>query len=126
MVLLTTGGCTSLREIPRGEYAARGERKNVAVDTREGLHYEFELVRVSGDTLTGYHRRDTEGSFEEFDAVALPLDGITKFSGRHVDWYRTSLVGGGALGAAVLGAIARHHGSAGTTSDTGGGLKGGP
>ena len=113
-VLLATAGCTTLREIPRREYAARSERKNVAVDTREGLHYEFEYVRVGGDTLTGFHRRDSEGSFEEFDAVPVPLEGISKLSARRVDWYRSALIGGAGAGAVILGAIARHHGGSET------------
>jgi len=110
-LLLATCGCTTLREIPRREYAAHSERKNVSVDTREGLHYDFDYVKVGSDTLTGYHRRDSEGQFEEFDAVPLPLEAITKLSARKVDWYRTGLVGGAGVAAAVLGAMARNKGT---------------
>lgn len=113
LVVLAASGCTTLREIPRAEYAARNERHNVAVETSEGLHYEFETVKVGSDSLIGFHRRDSEGSFEEFDSVALPLEGIRKLSARKVDWYKTGLVGGAGVGAVILGAIAKRHGSSG-------------
>jgi hypothetical protein len=126
VLLLATGGCTSLREIPRHEYAARSERKNVSVDTREGLHYDFDYVKVGSDTLMGYHRRDNEGSFEEFDAVPLPLEAISKFSARKVDWYRTGLVGGAGVAAAIFGAIAHNKSGEEPPSSDPGGVKGGP
>jgi hypothetical protein len=100
-------GCTTLREIPRGDYAGAEERKHVVVETQEGLHYEFDYARFANDTLTGYRQRDTEGAFEEVAVVAIPLDAITGLSARRVDWYRTGLVGGAALSAIVLTALAR-------------------
>jgi hypothetical protein len=101
-------GCTTLREIPRGDYGGAEERKHVVVETQEGLHYEFDSAHFGGDTLTGYRQRDTEGAFEEVATVAIPLDTITKLSARRVDWYRTGLVGGASLSAIVLTALARH------------------
>ena len=59
-------GCTALKEIPRSEYAAQPERKNVRVHTRDGLVYEFDHVRVEADTLVGFRRQDVAGTFEEF------------------------------------------------------------
>jgi hypothetical protein len=126
ILLLASTGCTALREIPRREYAARSERHNVAVDTRDGLHYDFDYVKVTSDSLLGYHRRDNEGSFEEFDAVPLPLEAISKFSARRVDWYRTGLVGGAGVAAAVFGAIAHNKGGGEPTTIDPGGVKGGP
>jgi hypothetical protein len=113
---LAASGCTTLREIPRAEYAAREERKAVAVDTREGLHYEFDYVRFSSDTLTGFRQRDSDSHFEEFDSLPIPLESVAKVSTRRVDWYRTGLVGGGALAAIVAAALARRGGSSGTPS----------
>jgi hypothetical protein len=111
---LAVGGCTTLREVPRGAYAARDERKHVEVDTNEGLHYEFDYARFSGDTLTGYRQRDTEGEFEEYATFAIPLEAIAKLSARRVDWYRTGLVGGATLSAIVLTALSRHKGAGGS------------
>src|SRR5258706_13609376 len=63
---LAGSGCTSLREIPRGEYGARTERRDVRLVTREGLKYEFDYMRVEGDTLFGYRHREVESPVEEF------------------------------------------------------------
>jgi hypothetical protein len=109
---LAASGCTTLREIPRDAYAAAGERKHVSVDTREGLHYEFDFARFDNDTLTGYRQRDTEGVFEEFATLAVPLDAIARLSARRVDWYRTGLMGAAALAAIVVAAWSRHKGAA--------------
>ena len=111
VVWLTTSSCSALREIPRAEYAARAERRNVVVDTSEGLHYTFEFARFGSDTLTGYRRRDTEGAFEEYDSLPIALESVAKLSARRVDWYRTGLIGGGALAAVVAVALAQRKGS---------------
>ncbi len=42
-------GCTSLREIPRGDYAARPQREHVRVVTRQGLLYEFDYATFAAD-----------------------------------------------------------------------------
>ena len=106
--------CTAMREIPPAQYAARGERRNVVVDTREGLHYSFEYARFDSDTLFGYHRRDTEGAFEEFDTLPIALEEIAKLSVRRTDWYRTGLIGGGALAAVIGVALAKRGSTPGT------------
>ena len=98
-------GCTSLREIPRNQYAAKPERKNVRLETREGLVYEFDYVQVAGDSLTGFRRRDIEGPFDEYGQLAVPLDQVAKLSARGVDWYRTSLIGGGVIAAVVVAGL---------------------
>lgn len=108
---LALGGCTTLREVPRSSFAAADERKHVEVDTNEGLHYVFDYARFSGDTLTGYRQRDTEGEFDEYATLAIPLESITRLSARRIDWYRTGLVGGATLSAIVLTALSRHKGS---------------
>jgi hypothetical protein len=101
-------GCTTLREVHRDAYAAAAERRHVAVDTREGLHYEFDYARFGSDTLTGFRERDTEGPIAEYATLAIPLDEVTRLSARRLDWYRTGLLGGASLAAVVVAALARH------------------
>ena len=113
-----TSGCTTLREIPRAEYAAREERRHVAVDTGEGLHYEFDYARFESDTLVGYRRRETKGAFEEYERLPIALESVTRLSARRVDWYRTGLIGGGALAAVIGVALARRGGSGTGPVDT--------
>ena len=98
-------GCTALREIPRGEYAALPERKDVRIHTRDGLVYEFDYARILSDSLVGFRRRDVEGSLEDFASHRVALEDIDQLSVRGVDWYRTGLVGGGALVAIVIGGL---------------------
>ena len=76
LVCLFATGCATLHELPRAEYAAKPERKGVVVDTREGLHYKFDLARFSPDTLVGQKLKDTEGPFEEYNTVAIPLEAV--------------------------------------------------
>lgn len=111
---LGVSGCATMRELPRAEYAARAERKGVAVDTREGLHYRFDLARFGPDTLVGLRLRDTEGAFEEYHTVAIPLEEVDRLLVRRTNWFRTGLVGGGVIAAAVTAAVA---GRRSTTAD---------
>ena len=105
LTLLTGPGCTTLRELPRSEYAARPERQHVRVITLDSLVYEFDYVRVEGDTLTGYRERDVEGPVSEVNTLPVPLERVRAMSVRSIDWYRTGLVGGGALAAVVAAGI---------------------
>ncbi|MBI1798087.1 MAG: hypothetical protein HYR73_00170 [Candidatus Eisenbacteria bacterium] len=115
-------GCSSLREIPRTEYAAQETRKDVKVETRDGLVYEFDEVTVAGDSLVGTRRRDVEGPVDEFATLRLPLDEISHMRARGVDWYRTALIGSGALAAVVVaGLTASHNSDSGSSSSGGGG-----
>jgi hypothetical protein len=100
-------GCTTLRVLPRHEYAVRPERKHIVVETRAGLHYEFESVRFDADSLVGTRRKDVEGTFDEYDSMSVPLEDVAKLSTRQVDWYRTGLIGGTVLAAVLAGAISR-------------------
>jgi hypothetical protein len=95
-------GCTSLREIPRSEYAAVSERRHVRLVTRDGLVYEFDYVTVSGDTLTGYRHQDTPGAIEEYATMNVALEEVQKLSKRSIDWTRTGLIGGGVIAAFVV------------------------
>ena len=103
IVCLFAMGCSSLREIPRSEYATAPEKGRVEVVTNAGPRYEFERGRVSADTLYGTRRLDVEGRFEQFETVPVPLDDVRRMSVRRLDWYRTGLIAG--VGAAVILAI---------------------
>jgi len=109
-------GCTTLREIPRPEYAERVPRRPIRVVTRDGHSYELDVAKVEADTLVGYVRRDQEGPIDEFDTVRLPLDDVATISARRIDWYRTGLVGGLSMAAIVAAGMARNHHSGGSTS----------
>jgi len=118
---LCATGCTSLREIPRGEYAARPERKDIRIRTRDGLIYDFDYARIQGDSLIGFHRRDVEGRFDDFASHRVALEDIDRLSSRGVDWYRTGLIGGGVLAAIVVGGLnAAGRNSGGEPSSPGG------
>ena len=111
LACLGATGCATMRELPRAEYAARAERKGVVVDTREGLHYRFDVARFGPDTLIGHRLRDTEGAFEEYHTVAIPLEAVERLSVRRTSWLRTGLIAGGVAAAAVSAAVARRGGS---------------
>jgi len=111
---LAACGCSVMKEVPRDEYAAQPERKDVRVETRSGERHEFERMVVRGDSLTGYERQDSEGAFEEFETFALALEDVGKMSIRSVDWYRTGLVGGVAAAVALAVVLTQaHKGSSG-------------
>jgi hypothetical protein len=118
---LLGAGCTSLREVPRGDYAAQPERHNVRIQTRDGLVYEFDVARVEGDSLLGFRERNVEGQFPDMASHRVALEDIEKLSSRGVDWYRTGLVGGGVLVAVVvagLNAASRNNGDESSSGGT--------
>jgi len=104
---LLGSGCTALREIPRGEYGDQPERKDVRLVTREGLQYDFDYVRIDGDTLTGFRRRDVEGPVEEYGSMRVALDAVRSLEARRVDWVRTGLIGGSVAAGVTAAALAR-------------------
>jgi hypothetical protein len=117
---LAGSGCTSLREIPRGEYGARTERRDVRLVTREGLKYEFDYMRVEGDTLFGYRHREVEGPVEEFGSLHVALDDVSQLEARRVDWLRTGLIGATAASGVVVAGVIRNRKDKGP-EDSGGG-----
>jgi hypothetical protein len=117
---LAGAGCTSLREVPRGEYGARADRKDVRIETREGLKYEFDFVHIEGDTLVGMRRREVEGPVDEFGTARVALDDVGRLEARRIDWLRTGLVGLGAAATLVtVGVIKNQNDSGGSTSGGG-------
>lgn len=118
---VTATGCTSLREIPRGDYLAQADRRDVRVVTRDGLEYEFDYAHLAGDSLIGYRSRDVEGRFEEFGVLRLPLDEVAQMSARQFDWTRTLLVGGALVAGGVTAGFASKGRDKSGNTDSGGG-----
>lgn len=123
LMILASTSCTSLREVPRSDLAARPERKAVAVETRDGLFYQFDFATFDADSMSGFRERaDLEGPFGHVTRVRFALEDIAKLSVRTIDWYRTGLIGGGVIGAALgVGLGSGAIGGAGETSSGGGG-----
>ncbi len=125
LVWLLGTSCTAVREIPRGDYASRAERRHVRVFTHDGLEYEFDYVKFESDTLTGYRRRDTEGPVEDYATLRIPLDDVERMSARGVDWYRTGLIGCGFVATVVAYGLSTA-GKDSNGSESGGGKGGIP
>lgn len=105
---VTASGCSTMRELPRSDYAAQPERKGVRVETREGLVYEFDSATFDPDSLTGYRvRTELEGAVDEVAMVKVALDDIAGIRTRRVDWVRTGLVGGAILTAVLAIGLAQ-------------------
>jgi hypothetical protein len=118
-------GCTAMQEIPPKQITARPERQNVRVVTNEGLEYEFDFARFSGDSLVGYRRRPLPGKVEQYDTLPIALADVRQVSARAVDWKRTGLIGVAvvAIGVAVGLHVAQNGDSGGDTSGGGGGIR---
>jgi hypothetical protein len=111
LVWIAGTGCTTLREVPRSEYATAGEEHSIRILTADSLEYEFDYAKVSGDTLTGYRRQETTPDQPEYATLSLPLNDIQKVATRRVDWTRTGLIGGlGVLLVASVGLAAKNGG----------------
>lgn len=108
--LAVATGCSSLAQVPRGEFAAAPLRKGVLVRTSDGDQYSFDRALISADTLTGvgYQQRtivqaDGQPSVEEFATeVRIPLERIASLQQKRRDWGRTAKWGLGAAGAAAF------------------------
>lgn len=123
---LFASGCTTLREVPRGEYAQLPERKGARVETREGLVYEFDYVEAGTDSLTGYRQRsDIEGPVDQTAVFRIAYEDIQVLSTRRFDWYRTGLVGGTVLAGVLVAGLAGSNGSSNDGGSSGGGKGGG-
>jgi len=111
-------GCSTLREIPRSQYAVQPERKNVQVETVDGERLEFDNAQFTADSLIGTRHRDDEGPIEEVDTRVLALEHVRKLQARQVDWYRTGLIGG-VIVAGIVAAVLSQTGGDSGTSDNG-------
>jgi hypothetical protein len=126
LTLALGAGCTSLREVPRSEYAAQPERQHVRVHTRDDLVYEFDYAKFDHDTLTGFRERPVEGAPPDVATHQIALDDITELSVRGLDWYRTGLVGGTVMAGVLAAGLSRGKHDSGTDTGSSGGGKGGP
>lgn len=120
-LLILATGCTTLREVPRAHYTRYPERPHVRILTRDGLVYEFDYARVTADSLIGFRRRDVPGRVEQFDSLPVPLEEVSRMSVRTIDWYRTTLIGGGMALAAAVAGLAVSAAADGTPPVSGGG-----
>lgn len=119
---LLANGCTTMREIPRADYTQIPEGRNVRVETRDGLVYDFDYATVAGDSLSGVrHRNDLEGPIDQTVTFQIALDDIQQMTTRRFDWYRTGLVSGSVVAAVLVGAL----GVKARNSDSGNGNGGG-
>jgi hypothetical protein len=127
-------GCSSLAQVPRGEFAAVPVRKNVLVRTIEGEQYAFDRAVISADTLTGIGYRqhtivldDGQPSIEEIATeVHLSLDRVASLQEKRRDWGRTTRWGVGAAGAAAFVIAVGTRTLNGDAPTPGGGKGGGP
>ena len=116
--LTLMNGCTAMRELPRSEYASLPERRDVVVNTRDGKHVEFDSAHFGPDTLIGYHRREDETEFADYEGRPIPLDDVTKISAKRVDWRRTGALIALAVGAGIAVLVNQHSSkSTGGSSD---------
>jgi hypothetical protein len=122
-VWLLANGCTTMREIPRSDYARIPEGRNIRVETRDGLVYDFDYATVTGDSLSGVrHRSDVEGPVDQTVTFQIALDDIQALTTRKLDWYRTGLVSGSVVAGVLVAALgARKNGPDGGDGDGGGG-----
>jgi len=130
---LILGGCSSLVQVPRSEFAAVPERKNVRVRTQPGEEYAFDRISVSADSLSGvgYQQRlvtraDGESEIDEMAThVSVPLADVVSMEVRKRNWKSATRWG---IGVAAAGAFVVAVGSSTGNHDSAkpGGGKGPP
>jgi hypothetical protein len=110
LALGVTTGCSSMVQVPRAEFAAESNRKNILVRTQAGEQFAFDQATFSADSLVGvgYQQRtvilaDGQPSVEEVATrVSVSLDQVTTLTEKRRDWGRTAKWG---LGIAAAGAF---------------------
>lgn len=123
MALLTlfATGCTAMKELPRTEYAAQPDRRDVVIESQSGEKMEFESIQVRGDTLTGWTEkkqkeeeeapRSEDGTLPtqppSFEERQIMLDRVAKMSVKQVSWRRTGLIGGVLLAGTITYLLTR-------------------
>ena len=100
-------GCSAVREIPRAQLSDQPDQRDVVVDMRNGLHYEFDSARFGADSLWGYKRSEDEGDLAEVSTTPLALDDVSRVTVRRLDWYRTGLTMAGVLAGGIAVAVAQ-------------------
>lgn len=121
-VWLLANGCTTMREIPRTDYTRIPEGRNVRVETRDGLVYDFDYATVTGDSLSGVrHRNDVEGPVDQTVTFQIALDDIQQLTTRRFDWYRTGLVTGSVVAGVLVAALGARNKDSGDGNTSGGG-----
>jgi hypothetical protein len=113
--LLLLSGCSTLREIPRDELADQPEQKDVVVQMKNGERRAFDSARFGPDSLWGFNQSEESGDVPELTTTPMSLNDVTEVAIRHLDWYKTSLGVGAALGVALAVVL-----SARSQSQTGG------
>jgi hypothetical protein len=107
LACLFATGCATLHDLPRAEYAAKPERKGGGGGYPRRAPLMFDLASFSADTLVGQHLKDTEGSFEEYNTVAIPLERVVeRHAVRRTNWLRTGVIAGAVAVAAIVGVAA--------------------
>ena len=136
MAMLLANGCTALRELPRSEYAAQEERRDVVVESTDGERMEFESIQVRGDTLTGWTEkkpdekeeppvRNEDGGIEvtqqplSFEEKQIMLDRVAKLSTKQVSWKKTGLLFAPVVAGLVVYALTRSESEEGGPGDPG-------
>jgi len=121
---LAMSGCSSLVQVPRSEFAAVPERKNVRVRTQVGEEYAFDRIRVSADSLSGvgYQQRlvtrsDGETEIDEMAThVSVPLADVVSIEEHRRNWKSATRWGLGVAAASafvvVVGSSTGNHDSA--------------
>jgi hypothetical protein len=54
--LVLLGGCSSYREIPRGDLVPESSFTKIRVATLDGFEYRFDRGSIAADTLIGFYR----------------------------------------------------------------------
>ena len=107
---LTLGGCSSLVQVPRSDFAAVPERKDVRVRTQQGEEYAFDQIKVSADSLTGigYQQRlvtrsDGETEIDEMAThVSVSLADVVNMEVKKRNWKSAARWGLGAAAASAF------------------------
>jgi hypothetical protein len=99
--LLLLQGCSTLREIPRSELADEPEQRDVVVQMKNGERRAFDSARFGPDSLWGFRQSEESGDLPELSTTPISLNDVTEVSVRHLDWYKTGLGVGAALGVAL-------------------------